>query len=338
MLIATSHCDPVFSFFHSLSAIQIDFHHSTSSLLSQYNFSHFIGIRSFHLSPMTCFNNYIEPIEQIDTFIRPDLCPQLRSLRLPYCSQRLSDWIFTGAFPHLKVCHLYRSKYPRIVRSFSTSKTLEAFRQLTVHRWYARDFQKILLQCPNLTSLEYSCGNISRPLIDLNSPYLSLRSLRLLGLRRFLFHNGQFNILLSLFPNLRVFRLTTDQYKVCSETVDIEKIAQCLHYHLPHLNVLELRINVMHRNRPSIYQHTLEKMAQMHPLFRFFDRRDGLLHIASFDLSWKYHSYPVMTALAVTQNLSFFLLYVHLSISVCFFIFYFFVARFHLCFTMCFSS
>ena len=55
MLKTTSHCEPAFSFFHPLSAIQIDFHHSTSSLLSQYNTAHFIGIRSFTLPPMTCF-------------------------------------------------------------------------------------------------------------------------------------------------------------------------------------------------------------------------------------------------------------------------------------------
>jgi hypothetical protein len=154
MLITISHCDPVFSFFHSLSAIQIDFHHSTSSLLSQFNFSSFVGIRSFSLPPMTCFNSYIEPIEQIDTFICPDLCPQLQSLRIPFCLQRLADWIFSGAFPQLKICHLYRIKYAKIALSFSKTNILQAFRQLTIHRRYARDFQKILLKCPNLTFVE----------------------------------------------------------------------------------------------------------------------------------------------------------------------------------------
>jgi hypothetical protein len=75
--------------------------------------------------------------------------------------------------------------------------------------------------------------------------------------------------------------------------VDIEKIAHCLHNHLPYLNVLELRISVMRRNRPSIYRHTLEKMAELHSLFKFFDRRDGLVHIASFVLASKNHSYPL---------------------------------------------
>jgi len=88
--------------------------------------------------------------------------------------------------------------------------------------------------------------------------------------------------------------LTADQYKICIEKVDIQKIAQYLCHRLPHLNKLELRISVMHRNRPSLHQYTLEEMTQMHPLFRFFDRFDGLLHIASFDLTLKYHYYPCM--------------------------------------------
>ena len=73
--------------------------------------------------------------------------------------------------------------------------------------------------------------------------------------------------------------------------MDIQKIAECLHHRLPYLNVLELRISVMHRNRASINRYTLKEMVEMHPLFRFFDRRDGLLHIASFDLSAKRHLY-----------------------------------------------
>jgi hypothetical protein len=93
MLITTFHHDPALSFFHPLSTIQIDFHHSISSLLFQYNFSHFVGIRSFILPPMTCLNNYIEPIEQINTLLF--LFPNLRVFHLTADQYKIAwkDWI-----------------------------------------------------------------------------------------------------------------------------------------------------------------------------------------------------------------------------------------------------
>lgn len=99
-LITASHCDPVLSFFDSFRTIQLYFNCPRLSSLSQFNFSNLAGTRSFIICPPSPdLHNNIGPIEQLERFIHPDLCPQLQYLRLPYCSKRLIHWIFTGAFP-----------------------------------------------------------------------------------------------------------------------------------------------------------------------------------------------------------------------------------------------
>ena len=89
-------------------------------------------------------DSYSESIEQIDTFIRPDVSPQLQSLRLPYLSQKLNHWIFTGAFPHLKICHFYDFTYKNIFLPSSTTNTSQALRQRTIQERKRDGFEKIL--------------------------------------------------------------------------------------------------------------------------------------------------------------------------------------------------
>lgn len=285
----TSHCDPVLFFFNSFAAVQIHFNGSNSSLLSQFNFSNFTGIQSFIICRSIYSDEYLEPIEQLEKFICPTLCPHLQSLRIPYCSQTLADWIFNGAFPHLKICHLYDTSYEKMILPSSTVNTLPSLRQLTIEEQKGDDFEKILLLCPNLTYLNFSCDYALSSFTHVNTPYSSLKRLQLSRLKYFLFHDGQFDSLLSFFPNLIHFNLTVDQCHEHDETINFIQIAQYLKYRLPHLISLEWRIYLTLRNRSSFYRHTFHQISQLHHLFKCFGRVAGLLHIASFDFTSIYH-------------------------------------------------
>jgi hypothetical protein len=289
ILVTSSHCDPVLSFFDSFAAVQIHFHASTSSPLAQFNVSNFTGIQSFVICRSIYSDAYLEPIEQLDKFICPTLCPQLQSLRIPYCSQTLADWIFTGAFPHLKICHLYDVSYEKMILPSSTVNTMASLRQLAIEERNGDEFEKILLMCPHLSYLNFSCDCALSSFVHGNASYLSLKRLRLSRLKQFLFHNGQFDSLLSIFPNLIHFDLTVDQCHEHDETIDFTRIAQYLRQHLPRLALLEWRIYITVRNRSSFYRHTFNQISQLHPLFKCFGRIAGLLHIACFDFTSIYH-------------------------------------------------
>jgi hypothetical protein len=289
ILATTSHCDSVFSFFNSFAAVQIHFNNSNASPLSQFNYSNFIGIRSFIIFRSVYSDKYIEPIEQLEKFICPTLCPYLQSLRIPYCSQTLTDWIFTGAFPHLKICHLYDTSYETVILPSSTINTLSSLRQLTIQERNGDEFEKILLLCPNLSYLDFSCDCVLLPFVHVNTSYSSLKRLRLSLLQHFLFHNGQFDFLLSFFPNLIHFDLTVDQRHEHDETINFTQIAQCLQHRLPCLSLLDWRIYITLRNWSSFYRHTFMQISQLHPLFKCFGRTAGLVHIASFDFTTIYH-------------------------------------------------
>lgn len=289
ILVTASHRDPVFSFFNSFVEIQIQFNNSSSSALSQFNFSNFINLRSFSISQLIFSDSYIEPIEQLEQFISPNLCPHLQSLRIPYCSQKLADWIFTGAFPYLKICHLYDSPYEKIILPSSKMNTLPTLRQFTIQKRNEDDFEKILLLCPNLRYLDVSCDCKLSSFIHITTPYTSLKRLHLSRLKKFLFHNGQFDSLLSYFPNLSHFDLAVDQCHEQDETIDFIRIAQYLKQRLPRLISLEWRIYVTVRNRSSFYRHTFTEISQLHPLFKCFGRIDQLVHIASYDFTSTYY-------------------------------------------------
>jgi hypothetical protein len=285
-LIATSHLDPVLSFFKSFSTVQLHFDCSRSSILSQFNLSNFIGIQSFTIDLTVDSLDYIQPVEQLEEFLHPDLSPHLRFLRIPYCSKRLIRWIFTGAFPQLKACHLYHDRYSRIILSSLTNHRLPYLRQLTIHNCDGDDLETVLLMCPNLNYLEFSLDSVLPPFDHLNSPYLSLKRLRLFRIRSFLFHhNDQFDSLLSYFPNLIHFDLIADQCSVQDERLDLDKVAQYFNHRVPHLKVLNLRVYVTNRNRSSLVRHTFTQISQLHSLFKCLGRTGGFVHIASFDFT-----------------------------------------------------
>jgi hypothetical protein len=288
-LITVPHWDPVLSFFDSYHGVQIYFNDLCPSTLSQFNFTYFIGVRSFSIFHSSYSDRFIEPIEQLERFICPDLCPYLQSLQIPYCSQKLADWIFTDAFPHLKRCHLYDVPYQNIVLPSSSNNKLPAFRQLTIRQLNGDVLENILLLCSSLRYLDFFCNSKLSPFIHVNAPYTSLKRLRLSRLKCFLFHDGQFDSLLSLFPNLTLFDLTVEQHHLYIETIDFVKIGQCLRYRLPRLSSLELRIYVTLRNHSSLWRYNSEEICQLHPLFKYFNKSDDLLHIASLDFSLSYN-------------------------------------------------
>ncbi len=291
-LITTSHLDPVLSFFKSFSTIQLHFDFSRSSVLSQFNLSNFIGIQLFTIDQPDDLHHYINPIKRLEEFLHPDLCPHLQFLRIPSCSKRLAHWIFTGAFPQLKVCHLYHDRYSRIILPSLTNHRLPSLRQLTIHNRTGDDLEKMLLLCPNLNYLEFSCDNVLPPFNHLNSPYLSLKQLRLFRIKSFLFHhNDQFDSLLSYFPNLIHFDLTAHQCSVQDERLNFHRIAQYFNYRVPHLRVLNLRIYVTSGNLPSLVENTFKQISRLHPLFKSLGRSGHFLHITSFDFAttWFYH-------------------------------------------------
>ena len=285
----TSHHDHALSFFNSFAAVQIHFNDSKSSPLSQFDLSNFTGIQSFIICRSIYSDRYLEPIEQLDNFIGPIQCPQLKSLRIPYCSQRFADWIFTGAFPHLKICHLYDASYEKMMLPSSTNNKLPALRQLTIEERNGDEFEKILTICPHLSYLNFSCDCTLSSLVHGNAVYSSLKRLRLSRLKQFLFHTGQFDSLLSVFPSLTHFDLTVDQCHVHDETIDFNQIAQSLQQHLPRLISLEWRVYLTVRNRSLFYHHTFDQISRLHRLFKCFGRMAGLLHIASYDFTSVYH-------------------------------------------------
>lgn len=289
LLQTTSHYDPVLSFFHSFTTIRIHFSNCNSSPLSKFHFSHLIQLQSFTICRSVYADKYLEPIEQLDQLLSPTRCPRLQSLRIPYCSQTFADWIFSGAFPHLKICHLYDTGYEKILLPSSTIHILPSLRQLTIQEREGDEFEMILHRCPNLTYLNFSCHCPWTSLILINTTYASLKRLHLSRLKQFLFHNGRFDRLLVCFPNLRHFDLTVDQCPQQDETIDFTRIGKCLEARLPHLITLEWRIYLTIRNRSSFYRHTFQQISQLHRLFHCFGRVAELLHIASFDFTSIYH-------------------------------------------------
>jgi hypothetical protein len=284
-LITTYHADPVLSFFNSFKAIQLKFNRFNSSLLSEFNFSNFVNIHSFMICSETHSDDYIKPIEQINIFICPDLCPQLQSLWLPYCSQSLTECIFAGAFPYLKICHLYDTTYRKIILLSPTINILPSLCQLTIGDIMGYEFEKILIRCPNLRYLDFTCYGVLPRFCYLNSSYSSLKHLRLSRIESFSFHNGQFDSLLSFFPNLIHFDLTVYRCPSYDETIDFEKVAHCLHHHLPRLRRLEFYIYLTNNNHCLYFPYSLEQISQLHPLFICLAKDRSLLHIASYDFT-----------------------------------------------------
>ncbi|CAF4111862.1 unnamed protein product [Adineta steineri] len=170
---------------------------------------------------------------------------------LPTASSKLIQLIFHGEFPRLKVCHLGRCEPIILPRSMTIQ--LQNLRQLTIRKQQGHVLEKILLVCPCLEYLDFSCRSCVPAFRFINHCFPSMKYLRLGRLKNFFFHNGQFIFLLSLFPNLLQFHLIVDQCAYDVETIKIQEIANYLHRQCPLLRILVLCIHMEEHLRRAFY-------------------------------------------------------------------------------------
>ncbi|CAF4023842.1 unnamed protein product, partial [Adineta steineri] len=179
--------------------------------------------------------------EEIENIICSDICSQLQTLVLPATSLHLAQLIFCGKFSRLRICHLGKCK--PIIFPLPTTVHLHNLRQLTIRQQNGCALETILLICPSLVYLDFSCDDAIPSFVRIkNYCFSSMKYLRLGRLKKFFFHNGEFDFLLSLFPNLRQFHLVADQSYVNVETIEFREIASCLRHQCPLLKILVLCI------------------------------------------------------------------------------------------------
>ncbi|CAF4136758.1 unnamed protein product, partial [Adineta steineri] len=216
---------------------------------------------------------------KIENIIHPDNYSRLQSLVLPNASSKLTQLIFHGEFPHLKVCHL--GKCESIIFPCSITIQLQNLRQLTIRRQQGHVLEKILLVCPCLVYLDFSCYDSIPAFHFINHYFPSMKYLRLGRLKNFFFHNGQFVFLLSLFPNLLQFHLIVDQCRTKVETIKIQEIANYLHRQCPLLKILVLCICMQGHMRCSSSIGRFKEITEMHSLFNYVEKCDSRLTITS---------------------------------------------------------
>ncbi|CAF0845399.1 unnamed protein product [Adineta steineri] len=286
ILVIHEHLDPfVLSFFNSFNKILVKF---CDSHINRYRCrcqSHSIngGNRLYEIYPMIDPGWYLEFNEnlfsydpsKIDNIIHPDNYSRLQSLVLPHASSKLTQLIFNGEFPRLKVCHL--GKCEPIILSFPMTIQLQDLRQLTIRGQQGHVLEKILLVCPCLVYLDFSCNDSIPPFHFINRCFPSMEYLRLGRLKHFFFHNGQFVFLLSLFPNLLQFHLIVNDV----DTINIQEIANYLHRQCPLLKILVLRIYMQaHMCRFSSVGN-FKEITKMHSLFKYIEKCKSRLTITS---------------------------------------------------------
>jgi hypothetical protein len=211
--------------------------------------------------------------------IRPDVYVRLQSLVLPATSPKLTQLIFRGECPRLRICHL--GECEPIVLPLSMNIHLENLRQLTILEQNGCEFETILMVCSSLVYFDFSCNNVIPPFISINRCFPSMKYLRLGRLKNFFFHDGKFDYLLSLFPNLLQFYLTADQCRGNVETIKFREIAHYLHHRCPLLKRLVLCICMQgHMRFPSSIG-SFKEITEMHSLFNYIDKCDSRLIISS---------------------------------------------------------
>ncbi|CAF5041481.1 unnamed protein product, partial [Rotaria sp. Silwood1] len=216
---------------------------------------------------------------EIENIFQPDIYSRLQSLVLPGTSPKLTQLVFHGKFPRLRICHLGKCK--SIILSLSMTIEQLNFRQLTIREQNGYELERILLICSCWVYLDFSCTNIIPPFIIINHCFPSMKYLRLGRLKNFFFHNGQFDFLLSLFPNLLQFYLTADQYRENVETIQFREIAHYLRHRCPLLKILVLRIYMEGHMRYSYYIGRFKEITEMHSLFNYIEKCDSRLMISS---------------------------------------------------------
>jgi hypothetical protein len=287
LIISTrNHLKPALSFFDSFMSLHIDLSRTTGSCLSQFQFLNFANIRSLHVSLIYYTWWTVITIDELNSFIDPNRCPLLESLRLSGCTTRLAEFIFTGAFRHLKVCIIETCQ--ELVFSTSTITSVETLRRLFIHGQNENEFQKILSICPNMNYFRFNFNHKLPSFIFSNVHYPLLKYLQIGVLRDFLFHDGQFDIFLSHFPNLVEFSFSVRQCDQHGEIIDFAKVADCLRERLPRLNKLDWRIYLWRKYPYFLYINQFPLIAKMHQLFRSLRKCDSLLYITSFNFNFKY--------------------------------------------------
>ncbi|CAF3849141.1 unnamed protein product [Rotaria sp. Silwood1] len=109
--------------------------------------------------------------------------------------------------------------------------------------------------------------------------------------REFRFNDGQFDSLLSLFPNLIGFYLAVGHCREHAETIDFVKMADCLRHRLPRLKKLDMLIYLCRKYPYYLYVDQFPSIAQMHKLFRCLRKCDSLLYITSYNFNIEYANY-----------------------------------------------
>ncbi|CAF0802025.1 unnamed protein product [Adineta steineri] len=283
-LVIHEHLDPsVLSFFDSFNKILVKFYGSPLEECGCQSHSVNGGNRLYEIYwiiDIDWYQNLYEerspyPPSKMENIIHPDNYSRLQSLVLPNASSKLIQLIFQGEFPRLKVCHLGRCE--SIIFPCSMTIQLQNLRQLTVHGQQGHVLEKILLMCPCLVYLDFSCNDSIPPFHFLNRCFPSMKYLRLGRLRNFFFHNGQFVFLLSLFPDLLQFHLIVKDV----ETITIQEIANYLHRQCPLLKILVLRIYMRGHMLRNSSIGSLEEITKMHSLFNYVERWDPHLAISS---------------------------------------------------------
>ncbi|CAF1092155.1 unnamed protein product [Rotaria sordida] len=280
VLIIRQHLDPsILSFFYSFNKILVKFYGWRMMRCKCQSHSINGGNRLYEIYP-TLNNEWFPRYSvEIENIIRPDIYSRLQSLVLPATSPKLTQLIFRGEFPCLRICHLGKCKsiiFPLLM----TIQQLN-FRQLTIREQNGHELERILLVCSSLVYLDFSCDNIIPPFILINRCFPSMKYLRLGRIKNFFFHNGQFDFLLSLFPNLLQFYLIADQCRENVETIQFLEIEHYLRHRCPLLKILVLRIYMQGHMRSSYYIGSFKKIIEMHSLFNYIEKCDSRLMISS---------------------------------------------------------
>ncbi|CAF3390840.1 unnamed protein product [Rotaria socialis] len=266
-LMANDHLETIISFSHSFTAIHFDVRHLRGYRFRQPYVTQG-GNCLLQAYPSLDSDWYPLLINELENIICPDICSQLRSLILPASSSNLVQFIFSGHFPHLEICHLGRSD--PVPFSLSVNTRLENLQQLAIRQQYGNEFEKILSLCPSLDYLVFLCDDVIPHLTLKNGWFLSMIYVRLGRLREFLFHNGQFDFLFSLFFNLREFHIVVNQCRQHLEIIEFEEVANIICHRLPSLKILDLRIFTVSSMRYTNSRCCFQKTAQMHRLLNIY--------------------------------------------------------------------
>ncbi|CAF1401720.1 unnamed protein product [Rotaria sordida] len=222
------------------------------------------------------FPHYSNEIENI---IHPNIYSRLQSLVLPATSPKLTQLIFRGEFSRLKICHLGRCK--PIIFPLSMPIQQLNIRQLTIRKQNGHELERILLACSSLVYLDFSCDDVIPPFVIRNRSFPSMKYLRLGRLKKFFFHNGEFNFLLSIFPNLLQFHLTVNQCHENVETIQSREVVHYLSHRCPLLKILFLCIYMEGHMCWSSSIGSFIEITEMHSLFNYVDRCQMRLIITS---------------------------------------------------------